>query len=274
MKKIYIRLLMLVLSGSLLLAACQKNPASLQTGKANEDDSEPRTLLKREEPGHIPTIVIDPGHGFGDVGAAGPETPLGQYEWELTIDMAKSLKEDLEERDFRVYLTHDGEKFPSVAEIESLADQYGVSYDKTKEQWMDNKIFSPYERVIYMNCLDAMVGVDFAISIHVNANANSADISGFDLDYCAENDWSDQSRAITQVIKDKLHSAYPESNLWYYEDKWDEAFVVTKFNTMPSALLETGYYTNEGDVKNLRTQAWRNGLMQRVAEAIENAFAQ
>ena len=68
-------------------------------------------------------------------------------------------------------------------------------------------------------------------------------------DYCAENDWSDQSRVIAQVLKDKLHTAYPESNLWYYEDKWDESFIVTKFNTMPSVLLETGYYTNEEDVR-------------------------
>ncbi|MCI8590002.1 MAG: N-acetylmuramoyl-L-alanine amidase [Clostridiales bacterium] len=274
MKKLTICLLMLVLSGSLLLASCQYTPDSLQAGKAKADEGEVHTLLKREEPGHIPTIVIDPGHGFGDVGAAGPATPLGQYEWELTIDMAKALKGYLEERDFRVYLTHDGEKYPSVAEIASLADQYGVSYDKTKEQWQDNTIFSPYERVIYMNCLDAMVGVDFAISIHVNANENSSDISGFDLDYCAENDWSDQSRVIAQVLKDKLHTAYPESNLWYYEDKWDESFIVTKFNTMPSVLLETGYYTNEEDVKNLKTQAWRDSLMQRVAEAIDSAFEQ
>ena len=274
MKRLYIYLLMLVLSCCLLLASCRHSADSLQAGKANEEGGEPHTLLKREEPGHIPTIVIDPGHGFGDVGAAGPETALGQYEWELTIDMAKALKEYLEERDFRVYLTHDGEKFPSIAEIASLADQYGVSYDKTKEQWMDNNIFSPYERVIYMNCLDAMVGVDFALSVHVNANEHSTDISGFDLDYCAENEWSDQSRAIAQVLKNKLHSAYPESNLWYYEDKWDEAFIVTKFNTMPSALLETGYYTNEDDVKNLRVQTWRRALMQRVAEAIDDAFAQ
>ena len=108
----------------------------------------------------------------------------------------------------------------------------------------------------------------------MNANEHSADISGFDLDYCAENDWSEQSEAIAQVLKDKLHAAYPESNLWYYEDKWEEAFIVTKFNTMPSALLETGYYTNEDDVKNLKSQAWRNALMQRVAEAIDDALAQ
>lgn len=54
-----------------------------------------------------------------------------------------------------------------------------------------------------------MVGVDFAISVHVNANAQSEDISGFDLDYCAQNDWSAESRVFAQALKDKLQSAYP-----------------------------------------------------------------
>ena len=219
-------------------------------------------------------MVIDPGHGFGDVGAAGPETPLGCYEYELTAEMGLTLRDYLEERGYIVYMTHDGSTFPSLSEIRALADQYGVAYDTEKSQWEDNHIFSPYERVIYMNCLDAMVGVDFAISVHVNANAQSEDISGFDLDYCAQNDWSAESRVFAQALKDKLQSAYPDSNLWYYEDSWDEAFIVTKFNTMPSALLETGYYTNPEDVENLKKKSWRDSLMQRVAEAIDTVFTE
>lgn len=71
-----------------------------------------RTLLKREEPGHKTTVVIDPGHGFGDVGAAGPETPLGCYEYELTAEMGLTLRDYLEERGYIVYMTHDGSTFP------------------------------------------------------------------------------------------------------------------------------------------------------------------
>ena len=278
MRKIVVFLLPALIAAGFLCPACQKAPASVEAGgtDAGEQQStgEMRTLLKREEPGHKTTVVIDPGHGFGDVGAAGPETPLGCYEYELTAEMGLTLRDYLEERGYIVYMTHDGSTFPSLSEIRALADQYGVAYDTEKSQWEDNHIFSPYEQVIYMNCLDAMVGVDFAISVHVNANAQSEDISGFDLDYCAQNDWSAESRVFAQALKDKLQSAYPDSNLWYYEDSWDEAFIVTKFNTMPSALLETGYYTNPEDVENLKKKSWRDSLMQRVAEAIDAVFTE
>lgn len=49
---------------------------------------------------------------------------------------------------------------------------------------------------------------------------------------------------------------------------------MTKFNTMPSALLETGYYTNPEDVENLKKKSWRDSLMQRVAEAIDAVFTE
>lgn len=130
-----------------LVPGLPKAPASVEAGgtDAGEQQStgELRTLLKREEPGHKTTVVIDPGHGFGDVGAAGPETPLGCYEYELTAEMGLTLRDYLEERGYIVYMTHDGSTFPSLSEIRALADQYGVAYDTEKSQWEDNHIFLP-----------------------------------------------------------------------------------------------------------------------------------
>ena len=127
-----------------------------------------------------------------------------------------------------------------------------------------------------MNALDAQYGVDFALSVHVNANPDSTELNGFDLDYCAENYWSADSKVYAEALRDMLKSEYKGRNLWYYEDSWDDAFVVTKYNSMPSALLETAYYTNPSDCELLLNKEWRDNLMKNTAktiiEVLENEY--
>jgi len=228
----------------------------------------PPEPVLREQAGHAPTVVLDAGHGFGDVGCAGPETALGVYEYEYTLMMVYSLKAELEAAGIKVLLTHDGKTFPSVHELAELCDEYGVKFDPTKKTWEDNNTFSPYERAIYMNVLDAQYGVDFAFSVHINAHATNSELRGFDLDYCAQNHHSEKSKVYAEALRDKLMSEYPDRPLAYFEDSWDKSFIVTKFNSMPSALLETGYHTNPEDCANLKNEEWRNTLMKNAASAI------
>lgn len=246
--------------------------ATTQAPTQSEHATEPADKLLRDEPGHKPTVVLDAGHGFGDVGCAGPETALGAYEYEFTLDMVHTLKTELEKTGITVLLTHDGQSFPTTEELASLCEEYGVDYDTAKDTWKDNAVFSPYERVIYMNVLDAMYGVDFAFSVHINSNPDSTELSGFDLDYCAENPWSEESKVYAEALRYDLKAKYSTRNLWYYEDSWDDAFVVTKYNTMPSALLETGYYTNPGDCELLKDKAWRDELMKNTAKTISEVL--
>ena len=264
MKKLCLLLAFLMLCS---LCSCAKVRQNQDT-PVGADAPAPTEPLLRNMPGHTPTVVLDAGHGFGDVGCAGPETALGAWEREMTIDMVLTLKDCFEARGVRVLLTHDGESFPSTDELSALCDRYGVEYDTTKDQWKDDNIFSPYERVLYMNCLDAQYGVNYALSVHVNSNADSDRLNGFDLDYCKENPYSKESAVFAYALKDALEAAYPGRNLWFYEDSWEDAFVVTKYNTMPSALLETAYYTNPEDLALLRDRSWRDGLMEQVCDTI------
>lgn len=282
MKRI-LKMLILILCISALLCSCASDdiPAGADP-KPNESDGTDNTPseetgetekpLLRDEPGHRKTVVIDAGHGFGDVGCAGPQSKIGVYEYELTLDMANSLKNSFESRGYIVYLTHDGNSFPSVSEISALADKYGVEYDISKDQWEDDDIFSPYERVIYINCLDAMYGVDFSVSVHVNANAESEELNGFDLDYCKENNYSSESWETVKKIRSMLYENYPARNLYLYADTWEESFVVTKYNTMPSVLFETAYSTNDSDAELLKNPTWRSTLMDNLAGAIADGI--
>ncbi len=215
------------------------------------------------------TVIIDPGHGFTDEGCS--SDLIGDFtEKELTLAMAEDLRGILEGYGVNVIMLHDGKSFPPLTELVSLADSSGVEYNIDK--CVDNNIFSAYERTVYANYLSKINDVDFFISIHVNAMENDPDYSGFEIDYCAENESSAVSKIFFDSIIDAVKSAYPSENLYTWEDSWDKAFIVTKYTSVPSVLFETGFATNAGDAARLTDRAERRKLMQTVADGIAEAL--
>ena len=215
------------------------------------------------------TVIVDPGHGFADEGCS--SDLIGDFtEKELTLTMAEELRSILEGYGVNVIMLHDGKSFPSLTELTAFADYYDIEYNIDK--CVDNNIFSAYERTIYANYLSKINAVDFFISIHVNAMENNPDYSGFEIDYCAENESSSVSKIFFDTIIDAVKSAYPFETLYTWEDSWDEAFIVTKYTSVPSVLFETGFSTNAEDAARLISTTERRKLMQTVADGIMNAL--
>ena len=115
-------------------------PETVETdGGETETDAVPAAAeLER-----MPTVLIDPGHGFDDVGC-GSEFLGETWEKDLTLDMAKKLGALLTERGCTVLYTHEGKSFPSVAELTAEAKRLGVEYEY--EKMNDNNIFSACRR--------------------------------------------------------------------------------------------------------------------------------
>lgn len=215
------------------------------------------------------TVIVDPGHGFTDEGCS--SDLIGDFtEKELTLTMAEELRSILEGYGVNVIMLHDGKSFPSLTELTAFADYYDIEYNIDK--CVDNNIFSAYERTIYANYLSKINAVDFFISIHVNAMENNPDYSGFEIDYCAENESSSVSKIFFDSIIDAVKSDYPFETLYTWEDSWDEAFIVTKYTSVPSVLFETGFATNAEDAARLISTTERRKLMQTVANGIMNAL--
>lgn len=217
------------------------------------------------EPGRMPTVLLDPGHGFDDVGC-GSEFLGETWEKNLTLDMAKKLGELLTERGCTVLYTHDGVTFPSVSEITSEAKRLGVEYEW--EKLADNNIFSAYERSIYANCLAAEQDIDFFLSIHVNAMENMPERSGFEIDYYAEGEDAALSRAYFNGIIASIADNMPGMGIDSWEDSWDEAFIVTKITRLPAVLIETGFASNASDAAFLLSEDNRSSLMNAVCDGI------
>lgn len=220
---------------------------------------------EKSVPERMPTVLIDPGHGFDDVGC-GSEFLGDTWEKDLTLDMSKKLGAMLEEKGCRVLYTHDGNSFPSVPELVSEAMRLGVEYEP--EKLSDNGIYSAYERSIYANCLSAEENIDFFISIHVNAMENTPERSGFEIDYYAEGESSGLSRKYFHGIISSIADNLPGMGIDSWEDSWDEAFIVTKVTSVPSVLIETGFASNASDAAYLLVDENRTELMGAVCQGI------
>lgn len=69
------------------------------------------------------TIVIDPGHGGFQPGA---RAGGGHYEKELTLQMAQTLRHELEARGHKVFLTRDSDKFVALGARSRAANQHNA----------------------------------------------------------------------------------------------------------------------------------------------------
>ncbi len=238
-----------------------------ETGGPSDSGTETKAPLDGAD-GRI-TVLLDAGHGFGDVGCTSPYLK-GLYEKEITLKYIEELRGKLEKKGIEVLLTHDGESYMHESELIRRADEYGVEYKS--EHITDNGVFDAYERAIYTNVLLKEREIDYFLSLHVNALENSNTHEGFEIDYCAENDFSKLSKRFFDSLCRALEESFPETPRREFADKWEESFIVTKYTRLPSALLEIGYATTPADAERILDSRWQSSLTDAVSEGIAACF--
>lgn len=207
------------------------------------------------------TVCIDAGHGFADVGCESPY--LEGYEKDVTIKIAKLLKKELESRNIKVILTHDGKKFPTCKEILKGVDKYDLEYDSTRI--IENNNFSAYERVIYANVVNETQPIDLLVSLHVNSIENHPELSQYELYYYENNPHAEELKTLCK----NLENAF-DNDTKTTATLADESYTVTRYTDYPSLLIEMGYATNREDAKKLNSEKWRKEYAKTLAEQIEN----
>jgi N-acetylmuramoyl-L-alanine amidase len=174
-------------------------------------------------------IIIDPGHGGSDTGAEHG----GLKEADLTLDMAKRLRDILVARGWQVKLTR-----------ESDVDVYAPN-DSARDELQ--------ARVNLANNAGARVFV----SIHANAYINSGPYGT--TCYISKPD----DVAFARIIEAHLAA----------DGTKDDGIVkshlyVTLHTRMPAVLIETAFLTNPGDYALLASSAWRQKVVQEIADGI------
>jgi N-acetylmuramoyl-L-alanine amidase len=183
--------------------------------------------------GYVPTnprlIVIDPGHGGSDRGTMHG----GVAEAELTLDMAKRLRAILIAQGWEVQLTHDTD-----------VDVYEPND-------------SAHDELQARDDIANNAGARMFVSIHVNAYVNSGP-SGT-TEYISKPEDVPLGRAIEAHVADDGTKDDGVIKAHYY---------VTYHAKMPAVLIETAFLTNPHDYALLTSPAWRQQIVQEMADGI------
>lgn len=209
-------------------------PAPLDEAESTAADADVSNWKFGPRSTYVPTnprlIVIDPGHGGSDAGAQ----RNGVSEKDLTLDMAKKLRDILVARGWQVQMTRDTD-----------VDVYAPN-DSAKQELQ--------ARVDVAN----NNGARLFISIHVNAFINSVPY-GTTCYISKPGDWALARDLERQLSADGTkNDGIVKSHLY-----------VTLHTKMPAVLVETAFLSNPSDFSLLTSPAWRQKVAQEMADGIQ-----
>jgi N-acetylmuramoyl-L-alanine amidase len=205
-------------------------------------------MLQRS--GKVTTIVLDPGHGGFDKGAA---SAFGN-EKTYALDVARQLRPLLQAKGFKVVMTR------------------------------ENDVFIPLEvRARIANATRDSIFV----SIHFNATGSNPSATGFEIfsltprgapstndDSLALHFLNMQAGGPVDAQSFELSAAVYHSMLGHIQE-FDRGikrarFAVLRRTNIPSILVEGGFLSEAGDSKRIADTAWRKQLADSLCTGIEN----
>jgi N-acetylmuramoyl-L-alanine amidase len=207
------------------------------------------TMIQRS--GKVQTIVLDPGHGGFDKGAA---STFGN-EKTYALDVARQLRPLLQAKGFKVVMTRETDVFIPLEVRARIANA-------TKDS-----IF---------------------VSIHFNATGSNPSATGFEIfsltprgapstndDSLALHFVNMQAGSPMEAQSFELAAAVYHSMLGHINTEFDRGikrarFAVLRHTQIPSILVEGGFLSETGDSKRIADPAWRKQYAESLCTGIEN----
>lgn len=188
-------------------------------------------------PLHNKQIYIDPGHGGADPGAIYKDI----YEKDINLNIAKTLKVELEKKGADVYLTRE--------------DDYDLSEPRIRERKRSD--FNERIRMIDNNA-------DMFISIHLNSYPSSK-WCGPQVFYHKKNkNNKDIAEAITKSLKEDIFSTRKIKTI-------KDLYMFDNIKTR-GVLIEVGFLTNPNDRYLLRQETYVTKITSSIVKGIVNYY--
>ncbi len=231
--------------------------------------------LKAPTSGKKPLIVIDPGHGGVDPGALGAN---GVYEKQITLNMAKALKQELEASGrYRVLLTRERDTYLKLYKrvefarqnhadlfISLHADSIGKSNIRGASIYTLSDKASDEQSALLAdreNRADLIAGMDL--------DTNDEQVATILVDLTMR-DTMNQSK----FFANKLVGHMDSGNIKMLENPHRYAgFAVLKAPDIPSVLIEMGFMSNPREAEQLNKPEYRRNLAKTLVQGIDNYFA-
>lgn len=219
----------------------------------------------------IGAILIDPGHGGKDPGAAGTikvdGKPVKVQEKDVVLNIGNMLCSKLKANypDKQILMTRSTDKFLQLNERTEIAN---------------NVKLGPNEAIIY-------------VSIHANASLDKKS-SGYEVWYLSpgyrrtvlDKNSAEEDKSLFSILNSMMEEEYTTESILIAKFIMDglevqigkdskargikaEEWFVVRNSKMPSVLIEVGFVTNEKEAANLNSKAY----LQRTATGIYNGIS-
>jgi len=158
--------------------------------------------------GKLRTIVIDPGHGGKDLGAA---LPGGGAEKDATLDFARVLRSELQDRlGVRVILTRDNDSDVSIARRSEIANEWGADIFVSVHFDAEGALRGGGFRIFALSASPAPGAAD-RLPLSLGGDGG-AEMHPWDS---AQAQSTGTSMAVGQTIADALARNYPQTSITF-----------------------------------------------------------
>ncbi len=240
--------------------------AAEQSATPPQQPAAPRTARK--------IIVIDPGHGGLDSGTVGVG---GAMEKDIVLATSLGLRKTLQAHGYTVYMTRDSDVFIPLRQRVKMARSWradlfiSIHADSIHDPSVDGlSIYTLSDKgsdkeaaalAAKENQSDVIAGVDLS-------GENSA-VAPILIDLAQRDTMNKSSRFAETAIAELSHA----TDILPRQPHRSAAFVVLKAPDVPAVLIELGYLSNPRDAEQMNTAAWRSGVADAIARAVDRHFA-
>ncbi len=226
-----------------------------------------------------PVIVIDPGHGGLDPGAAG----YGRIqEKRLVLKVGLALRDRLHATNrFKVVMTRDRDVFVPLDERVEIARNVkadlfvSLHADAIAQQSLASSISGATIYTLSKRASDARAkrladkenAADQLAGLPIASNAARDQVEGILYDLMQR-----ETVSRTDQFKDYLVRSMQRQIAVARSPHRSAAFRVLRQPQTPSVLIELGYMSNPSELRRMQTKAWQQAAVSAIASAIQTYF--
>ncbi len=189
-------------------------------------------------------ILIDPGHGGIDGGA---QSKAGTIEKDINLQIALKLRDNLEEKGYKVYMTRD--------EDEGLYQKGNTVREKKRED-LNRRVEMKKET----EC-------DIFVSIHQNMFPQSK-CYGAQVWYAS----NDNSYNLATVVQDSIKESVKDNNKRVAKPAAEAYLILRDKYEGASILVECGFLSNPDEEVKLKSDEHQNLIVEGISNGIDKYF--
>ncbi|MEP7347037.1 MAG: N-acetylmuramoyl-L-alanine amidase [Gemmatimonadaceae bacterium] len=253
-------------------------PVRVSSGDSTRGSPPPPKNVARPRALHPPekVVVVDAGHGGRDRGMSGPIRggAFRMYEADVTLQVARRVRDALQERGVRVIMTRDRDTLIALGDRGRIANKANASLflsihvNAANLRWRDPGGARGFETYFLAEAKTEderrveQIENEATKYEAENSTGTNDDLS-FILNDMKQNEHLRESSELAATMQRTLAAVHPGPNRGVKQ----AGFVVLVSAYMPAVLVEIGFGSNIGDARYISSVAGQRELARTIADA-------